>query len=113
MSRLPSLFRNIFRVPIVGTIGFVGGVEFGRRFEMWRMRQVNNHVYIVKGQDEGKDAWCFVLVDDAKLSQFRRDLGTVDKMELLHYGEILESGYGQEPPDIVTKSIKKKYGIKI
>jgi hypothetical protein len=68
-------------------------------------------VYLVKGIDDGKNAWYYVLVERLKLSLFLKALND-DIIHLENYGEILYSAYGDEPPQEITDLLKKEYGIK-
>ena len=68
-------------------------------------------IYLVKGIDDGRNAWYYVLVERLKLSMFLKALND-DIIHLEHYGEILDSAYGDEPPQEVTDRLKAEYGIK-
>ena len=67
-------------------------------------------VYLVKGIDEGKNAWYYVLVDRLKLSLFLKALND-DIIHLEEYGIILYSAYGDDPPQEITDKLKEEYGI--
>ncbi len=74
-----------------------------------RTRRSNGDlVYLVRGKDEGRQAWYYVLVDRPKLPLFlaRIDEGNLDLEE---YGEVLFSGWGQDPPDDIVARIKAEY----
>jgi hypothetical protein len=67
-------------------------------------------VYIVRGQDQGMDAWHYVRVKDkAVLPIFLRkaDGGPIDVSQ---YGEILYSGWGKNPPEDIVNQVQKQYG---
>ncbi|MDF1812837.1 MAG: hypothetical protein P1V20_11505 [Verrucomicrobiales bacterium] len=68
-----------------------------------------NQVYLVRGKDRGEAAWHYVLVDKVKEPVFRQAVknGTVDCSK---FGEIIESGWGEEPPAGIRERIEKKYG---
>lgn len=68
-------------------------------------------VYLVKGVDDGRNAWYYVLVDRLKVSLFLKALND-DIIHLENYGAILYSAYGDEPPQNITDTLKKEYGIK-
>lgn len=68
-------------------------------------------IYLVKGVDDGKKAWYYVLVDKPKLSNFLKALND-DNIHLENYGKILYSAYGDEPPSEITDKLKKEYNIK-
>lgn len=67
-------------------------------------------VYLVKGIDDGRNAWYYVLVERLKLSLFQKALND-DIIHLENYGKILYSAYGDEPPQDITDKLKKEYGI--
>jgi hypothetical protein len=66
-------------------------------------------VYVVRGKDEGKAAWHYVLVDRVKLPVFlkKADGGPIDVSQ---YGKILYSGWGENPPEDIVQKIKDEYG---
>jgi hypothetical protein len=68
-------------------------------------------IYLVKGVDDNRNAWYYVLVERLKLSLFLKALND-DIIHLENYGEILYSAYGDEPPQEITDELKAKYGIK-
>ena len=68
-------------------------------------------IYLVKGVDDSRNAWYYVLVERLKLSLFLKALND-DIIHLENYGEILYSAYGDEPAQDVTDKLKKEYGIK-
>ena len=68
-------------------------------------------IYLVKGVDEGRNAWYYVLVERLKLSMFLKALND-DIIHLENYGIILYSAYGDEPPQHITDKVKEEYGIK-
>ncbi len=68
-------------------------------------------IYLVKGVDDGRNAWYYVLVERLKLSLFLKALND-EIIHLENYGEILYSAYGDEPPQDITNQLKKEYDIK-
>lgn len=68
-------------------------------------------IYLVKGVDDNRSAWYYVLVERLKLSLFLKALND-DIIHLENYGEILHSAYGDEPPQDITDNLKKEYDIK-
>lgn len=67
-------------------------------------------VYLVKGIDDNRSAWYYVLVERLKVSLFLKALND-DIIHLENYGKILYSAYGEEPPKEVTDKVKEEYGI--
>ena len=68
-------------------------------------------IYLVKGVDAGRNAWYYVLVERNKVQLFLKALND-DIIHLEHYGKILYSAYGDEPPAEITQKLKDEYGIK-
>ncbi len=63
----------------------------------------------VMGRDStGEVAWYFILVDKEKKEQFLNHKPG-DSYDLADYGKIIASGYGEEVPEDVKKSLKEKY----
>ncbi len=74
------------------------------------IRERGNLLYLVTGNDSsGQPAYYYILVDKPKLQPFLAAF-TKDDLELTDYGRIIQSGYGEHPPQDVEAEIKKKYG---
>jgi hypothetical protein len=69
-----------------------------------------NLIYLVKGIDDGRNAWYYVLVDRLKVQLFLKALND-EIIHLENYGKILFSAYGDEPPSEITDQLKEEYGI--
>ena len=63
-------------------------------------------VYLVKGKDDGRDAWYYVLVDPEKHDKFLRDLND-NVIHLEDSGHIIRSAYGDNPDESVTKELER------
>lgn len=70
-----------------------------------------NLIYLVKGIDDGRNAWYYVLVERPKLQLFLKALND-DIIHLEHYGKVLYSAYGDEPPQHITDAVNEEYGIR-
>lgn len=68
-------------------------------------------IYLVKGIDDGRNAWYYVLVERLKVQLFLKALND-EIIHLENYGKILFSAYGDEPPAEITNALKEEYGIK-
>jgi hypothetical protein len=63
----------------------------------------------VRAKDiSGADAWYFLLVQKPKLNAFRK-IQANDNFDLSHYGEILDSGFGDYAPKEVVEEINQKF----
>ena len=73
----------------------------------WRDLTVNlaSLVYLVRGKDRGKAAWHYVLVDEEKLNVFKEKMKS-GNIDVADYGRIVQSGWGTDPPEDVSKQIK-------
>lgn len=67
-------------------------------------------VYLVKGIDDNRNAWYYVLVERLKVSLFLKALND-DIIHLEDYGKILYSAYGDNPPKEITDKVKAEYGV--
>jgi hypothetical protein len=66
-------------------------------------------VYLIRGKDAGRPAWHYVQIDGMKLRAFKRALAT-GSLDVSQYGEILKSGWGEDPPGDIVKWVKDRYG---
>ncbi len=66
-------------------------------------------LYLVTGRDAGRKCWYYVMVDKAKHSLFKAKLKT-DFIQLNDYGNILYSGWGEEPPEEMKQKIEEQFG---
>lgn len=73
-------------------------------------KSMSDLVYLVKGVDDNRNAWYYVLVERMKVNLFLKALND-DIIHLEKYGKILYSAYGDEPPKEITDAIKEEYGI--
>ncbi len=76
----------------------------------WKDRIITNekNVYLVRGKDDGKAAWHYVLVDEEKLENFKVKVAS-GQMDVADYGKVLFSGWGKDPPQEKVDIIDKKY----
>jgi hypothetical protein len=68
-------------------------------------------IYLVKGIDDNRNAWYYVLVERPKLQLFLKALND-DIIHLENYGKVLYSAYGDEPPQDITDALNAEYGIR-
>ncbi len=82
-------------------------LSFTRQVEASRA----DHIFLVRGRDaSGQRAWYYLLVDKGKRDMFRSREG-VPYLKLTDYGEILFSGFGEEPPADIKQQMKDEYGF--
>ena len=69
-------------------------------------------IFLVKGKDTtNRQAWYYVTVDKSKKDTFE-SLQGAQSLNLNDYGKILYSGYGDEPPEDIKKTMEDEYGFK-
>ncbi|WP_341808630.1 hypothetical protein [Wolbachia endosymbiont (group E) of Neria commutata] len=67
-------------------------------------------IYLVRGKDRGKSAWHYVLVDKEKREMFLAKSRS-GSMDVADYGEILYSGWGEDPPQDIVDKINEEFGL--
>lgn len=67
-------------------------------------------IYLVRGKDRGKSAWHYVLVDKDKKEMFIAKSRT-GAMDVADYGEIIYSGWGEDPPKEIVDKINEEFGL--
>ena len=67
-------------------------------------------LFLVRGKDNGRAAWHYVLVDKSKREMFlaKSRSGSID---VALYGQILYSGWGENPPESIVKKIEEEFGV--
>jgi tetratricopeptide (TPR) repeat protein len=66
-------------------------------------------IYLVRGKDEGREAWHLVKIARSKLAAFKQELQT-RSLDVSEYGDIIRSGWGKDPPEEVMKELTEQYG---
>ena len=65
-------------------------------------------LYLVRGKDKGEKCWHYVMVDKFKLPLFKEKLKT-GSLDVADFGQILQSGWGENPPEDIVAKIKAEY----
>ena len=63
-------------------------------------------IFTVRGTDRGRKAWHLVLVEQELLEAFREKVST-GNIDVAKYGYVIKSGWGKDPPDDISDTIKK------
>ena len=81
----------------------------GATWDQWRTAE---RICIVRGKASGCAYWHSVKVEDNEDTRkaFYDAVATGD-IDVAHYGEIVKSGWGKDPPDDVKEEIKEKYSV--
>ena len=61
-------------------------------------------VYLVRGEDRGRPAWYYVVLDEEKLDDFKAKVVT-GTINVANYGRVLKSGWGKDPPEDIVRKI--------
>lgn len=73
-------------------------------------RKRSQNVFLVRGKDRGRAAWHYVLVDNNKRELFLAATRS-GSLDVADYGEVLESGWGEDPPESVVKRIEEEFNL--
>ena len=82
----------------------------------WLKWRKSKRVFLVRGHDNGRPAWRYLLLvdDDDIIDQFKEQTQGANAgrhtLNCSKYGQVLKSGYGEEPPNDVKEWIDKNYG---
>ena len=66
-------------------------------------------IYLSQGFFNGRPTWHYLRVDKLKLPILLRD-AQKGEIDVVNYGNIIFSGFGQTPPDEIKEFVQKKYG---
>lgn len=75
-----------------------------------KKRAMADLIYLVNGNDRGRSAWYYVVVDRLKVQMFLKAMNS-DSINLDDYGVVIYSAYGDNPPESITQKVKEEYGI--
>ncbi|QKX01376.1 hypothetical protein GOY13_00045 [Wolbachia endosymbiont of Cruorifilaria tuberocauda] len=81
-----------------------------RSFADATRRSRSDLIYLVRGKDRGISAWHYILVDKDKKEIFLVKSRT-GSMDVADYGEILYSGWGENPPQEIVDKINDEFGL--
>jgi tetratricopeptide (TPR) repeat protein len=66
-------------------------------------------VFPVRGKDEGKPAWHYVILKNEEKYQELKRLKAGTNIDVTDFGEIIESGWGEDPPFYIDDYINDLY----
>ena len=76
----------------------------------WEALLCRHFVYLVQGKDRGfAAAWHYVLVDEDKVDTFEAKISS-GNIDVTDYGNVLESGWGKDPPQDIVHKIDSQFG---
>ena len=65
-------------------------------------------VYLVRGKDQSRNPWHYVLIDKSKETAFKHAIQSGTK-EVAKYGKVLYSGWGKNPPEDIVHTVEKEF----
>ena len=71
-------------------------------------KNYTERIQLVRGKDKGRAAWHYVLVKKHLLGLFLKRVKG-GRVNVAEFGDILQSGWGKDPPKDTTNKILKKY----
>ena len=78
----------------------------------WRRNVEGERVYLVRGKDKGHPAWHYVLlVDDEETIKKFHETVKQGRVDVADYGQVLESGWGEDPPNELKDRMERNYNI--
>ena len=78
-------------------------------WQKWRMKE---RISLAVDDSHGHPFWQYVLLidDEVKVHEFKNMREKGEPLDVTKYGQILEFGWGNGPPNEVKDSIERKYG---
>jgi hypothetical protein len=74
-------------------------------------RSRTDNLYLVRGKDPtGRRAGYYFRVMPAKKAAFELSI-KIGQIQLADYGQVITSGYGEDPPPETKKRMKDEYGF--
>jgi len=83
----------------------------------WHKKREGERVFLVKGKDRGRAAWHYILLvdDDETIRLFIENTQGANagknSIDVSNYGQVLRSGWGDDPPNDIQDFIENKYGL--
>ena len=79
----------------------------------WDQWSTAKRIFLVRGIDRSRSAWYYVKVEDSEETR-EAFFEAIDSrsVDVTKFGEPLECGWGEDPPEEVIEKIREKYVIK-
>lgn len=68
-------------------------------------------VQLVKGLSEGQEFWAYMVMDPLKQEEYMARVEKNEIFDLTEYGDVLESGFGSEPPEEIRRIMAEEFGF--
>ncbi len=77
----------------------------------WQQWNRGKRTYLVRGEDRGRRVWHYLLLvdDEETMKEFHQKMG--GSVDFADYGQILKSGWGEDPSEETKKWIEENYSI--
>ena len=72
-------------------------------------KALEGKVFLIRGKDNGRAAWHYVLVSPEKTKELRNQKSGTN-IDVTDFGKIIRSGWGENPSDEIVKEIEEEYG---
>jgi len=67
--------------------------------------------YVGGTQEDGQAFWAYILMKPERYEEYYSQVMTGEKLDLTDYGDILQQGFGAQPPAEIQQQITEKYGM--
>jgi hypothetical protein len=72
-------------------------------------KALEGKVFLIRGKDNGRAAWHYVLVSPEKIKELRHQKSGTN-IDVTDFGKIIRSGWGENPSEEIEKEIEEEYG---
>ena len=72
-------------------------------------KALEGKVFLIRGKDNGRAAWHYVLVSPEKIKELRHQKSGTN-IDVTDFGNIIRSGWGENPSDEIVKEVEDEYG---
>ena len=75
----------------------------------WRKKA--SKVYLVRGKNQGRSLWHYVLLvdDQDTIDEFLEKITKSGSLNVTDYGQVLQSGWGKDPPNDLAEGMEEEY----
>jgi len=67
-------------------------------------------IRLARGNEDGIATWYYVKIDNNKFSLYEQRMKRGEEIDVYDYGQVLYSGWGENPPEEITQKILEIYG---
>ena len=79
----------------------------------WQKWKKKEQIQLIIDESRSRPTWQYVLLEEneAKIWEFKEKRAKGEPIDVSQYGQVLESGWGKEPPNEVKHEIERKYDM--